>query len=51
MQIEFVKDKETKNTVRFTATGDVAGSLYVRKGTELANEDKLVIEVVAEQPA
>ena len=46
MIVEFTKDKETKNTIRFTATGDVSGSIYVRKGTDLASEEKIVVEVV-----
>ena len=52
MKIEFVKDKETKNTIRFTATdGEVSGSLYVAKDSELAKDGTLAVEVVASQPA
>lgn len=47
MTVEFIKDKETKNTIRFTATGDVAGSIYVRKGLELASAEKIAVEVKA----
>ena len=45
MTVEFVKDKETKNTYRYTATGDVAGSIYVRKDNELAKGDVIVVSV------
>jgi hypothetical protein len=33
MTVTFTKDKETKNTVRFTAArgSDISGSLYVAK--------------------
>ena len=51
MKIEFIKDKETKNTIRFTATGEVSGSLYVAKDSELAKDSHLAVEVVASQPA
>jgi hypothetical protein len=52
MKIEFVKDKETKNTIRFTASGgEVSGSLYVTKDSELAKDGTLAVEVVASQPA
>jgi hypothetical protein len=45
MTIEFTKDKETKNTIRFTATGDVSGSVYVRKDSELAKESVISMEI------
>ena len=45
MTVEFVKDKETKNTYRYTATGDVAGSIYVRKDNELAKSDRISVEI------
>jgi len=45
MTIEFVKDKETKNTIRFTASGDVQGSVYVQKDSELAKETVLSLEI------
>lgn len=46
MTVEFVQDKVTKNMVRFTsANGEVTGSLYVRKDTELAKSDCIVVEV------
>ena len=52
MKIEFVKDKETKNTIRFTATGgDVSGSLYVAKGSDLASGSVIAVEVSEQQPA
>lgn len=45
MTVEFVKDKETKNTYRYTATGDIAGSIYVRKDNELAKSERITVEV------
>ncbi len=45
MTIEFVKDKETKNAIRFTASGDVQGSVYVQKDSELAKETVLSMEL------
>jgi len=46
MKVKFVKDKETKNTIRFTATGgEVSGSLYVAKGSELTNGNVIAVEV------
>jgi len=52
MKIEFVKDKETKNTIRFTATGgEVSGSLYVTKSSELTNGNVIAVEVLEQQAA
>ena len=54
MKIEFVKDKETKNAIRFTAIDyslDVTGSLYISKNSKLAKDGSLVVEIVASQPA
>ena len=52
MKIEFVKDKETKNTIRFTASGgEVSGSLYVTKGSDLASGSVIAVEVSEQQPA
>lgn len=46
MKVEFIKDKETKNTIRFTATsGEVSGSLYVEKGSELTNGNVIAAEI------
>ena len=45
MTVEFVKDKVTKNTYRYTATGDVAGSIYIRKDSELAKANVVVVDV------
>jgi hypothetical protein len=45
MTIEFVKDKETKNTIRFTASGDISGSVYVKKDSELAKESVISMEI------
>jgi hypothetical protein len=46
MNIEFVKDKETKNTIRFTSTGDVSGSVYVKKDSELAKQKTISMEIL-----
>mgnify|MGYP003658539303 CR=1 FL=1 len=46
MTIDFIKDKETKNTIRFTATGDVSGSVYVQKDSELAKEETISVEIL-----
>ena len=45
MTIEFIKDKETKNTIRFTATGAVSGSVYVAKDSDLAKLEVISVEV------
>ena len=45
MTIQFVKDKETKNTIRFTATGEVSGSIYVQKGSEFAQQEVISVEI------
>jgi|TARA_B110001454_G_C12487556_1_gene337021 hypothetical protein len=46
MTIKFVKDKETKNTIRFTSTGgDVSGSVYVKKESELAKQEVISVEI------
>lgn len=47
MLVKFTKDKETKNTVRFVAPmgGAVSGSIYVQKGTDLANQTEIVVKV------
>jgi hypothetical protein len=47
MQAIFTKDKETKNTIRFTSpTGnDISGSIYVKKDDELAKETEIVLAV------
>ena len=47
MTVTFTKDKETKNTVRFTAArgSDISGSLYVAKDSEIASQDELVLEI------
>jgi hypothetical protein len=46
MAIIFTKDKETKNTIRFTSTGDVSGSVYVQKDSELAKEETITVEIL-----
>lgn len=48
MTVTFIKDKETKNTVRFTSPigTEVSGSIYVQKGSELASREEIVLEIV-----
>ena len=43
--VKFVKDKETKTKFRYTATGDISGSVYVDKDSELAKESEIVLEI------
>jgi len=47
MSVTFTKDKETKNTIRFTspASNVISGSIYVQKDTELAKETEFVLEI------
>ncbi|MHC4737080.1 MAG: hypothetical protein ACYTDW_21925 [Planctomycetota bacterium] len=45
MTVEFIKDKETKTKVRYTATGEVSGSIYVDKDSELAKDAEIVLEI------
>lgn len=47
--VTFTKDKETKNTVRFTAPAgaEISGSIYVQKGSELASQSSIKLEVSA----
>ena len=47
MIVTFSKDKETKNTIRFTSPigSDISGSIYVQKDDELAKETEIVLEV------
>jgi len=45
MTIKFTKDKETKTKVRYTATGDVSGSIYVDKDSELAKDLEIILEI------
>jgi len=49
MTIEFVKDKETRNTIRFTSTGDISGSVYVQKDSDLAKQESISLEI-SEKP-
>ena len=44
MTITFIKDKETKTKVRFTATGDVSGSIYIEKDSELAKDSEIILK-------
>ena len=45
MNITFTKDKETKTKVRYAATGEVSGSIYIEKDSELAKESEIILEV------
>ena len=45
MTIDFIKDKETKNTIRFTASGDISGSVYIQKDSELAKQEVISVEL------
>jgi hypothetical protein len=47
MTVTFTKDKETKNTVRFTAArgSDISGSLYVAKDSLLLQEDQTFLDL------
>ena len=47
MSVTFAKDKETKNTIRFTSPigNDISGSIYVQKDSDLAKESEIVLEV------
>ena len=49
MEVKFVKDKETKNTIRFTAVqdstgGEISGSIYVAKTSDLASQTEFILE-------
>lgn len=48
MSVVFVKDKETKNTVRFVAPmgSEVSGSIYVQKDSELARLEQIEVSVL-----
>jgi len=45
MIVEFVKDKETKNKIRYTAKGEIQGLIYVDKDSELAKDAEIVLEI------
>jgi hypothetical protein len=45
MNITFTKDKETKTKVRYAATGEVSGSIYIEKDSELAKESEIILEI------
>jgi hypothetical protein len=46
MSITFIKDKETKNKVRFSCNmQDVQGSIYVTKDSELSEADEISLEI------
>ena len=46
MSVTFAKDKERKNTIRFTSPigNDISGSIYVQKDSDLAKETDIVVE-------
>ena len=52
--IVFTKDKETKTKVRYTVkngagfpadSGQISGSIYVEKDSDLAKESEIVLEI------
>ena len=44
--VVFKKDKETKNCVRFANNdGEIVGTLYVNKQSELAKNDEITVEI------
>jgi DNA-directed RNA polymerase len=45
MTVKLIKDKETKTKIRYTATGDVSGSIYVDKDSDLAKESEIILEI------
>ena len=45
MTIKFIKDKETKTKIRYAATGEVSGSIYVDKDSELAKDSEIILEI------
>ena len=47
MTVKFTRDKETKNTVRFTSPigNEVSGSIYVQKESPLAKESEITLEI------
>ncbi len=45
MSITFIKDKETKTKVRYAATGEVSGSIYIDKDSELAKDSEIILEI------
>ena len=48
MTVEFIKDKETKSKIRYTATGEVSGSIYISKDSELAKDAEIILEIAKE---
>ena len=45
MTVRFIKDKETKTKVRYTATGEVSGSIYLDKESDLAILDEILLQI------
>jgi hypothetical protein len=51
MKVKMFKDKETKNKVRFTAQGEISGSLYVDKQSPVAYNESITIVIENENAA
>lgn len=51
--LEFEKERDTKNTVRYQEVGDVhsVGTLYIQKHAvkELGNPEKITVEIKAKK--
>jgi hypothetical protein len=45
MTVKFEKDKETKTKVRYTAKGEISGSIYVDKDSELSVLDEILLKI------
>jgi hypothetical protein len=50
IEIVFTKDKDTKNTVRFTSAqgGEVSGGIYVQKGSPLASKTNITATITVD---
>jgi hypothetical protein len=46
MTIKLIRDKETKNTIRFNSgAGDISGCIYINKSNPLSSEKEIVLDV------
>lgn len=45
MTVKFEKDKETKTKVRYTSKGEISGSIYVDKDSELSVLDEILLKI------
>jgi len=45
MTVKFTKDKETKTKVRYTATGEISGAIYLDKESDLAILDEILLQI------